>query len=358
MQNIGDRPFLAAVAAIVLLIGLGAQANAQTAPGPGPSPTPSPAPSPAPSGATTSSPAPSGEPLAAATHAALRSQTDIADRGLSDYLLWRLRGMAQALARTAAGDGSDGVVRGMSAGSPAQNFAAWGDATASYLKNDTAAFANEGYGVTALAGIDDAYGEHWLFGFNAGYVRTQLKVKALGGTKLEDGATLGPYLSYVFGPHVAVDSSFTYGRLGNSFTGSSSFDADRFTGAANVDLFADSGGFKLSGIIGYVYASENPATSGVPAIVNGFPTSQRYGAVKVSGEVAYPMGRAEPYLPLAYTYETTRPVDAVGRNTLTLGAGLRYQMSDSLNGSIQVTDDELRTHSRDDTVSANLRLSF
>jgi uncharacterized protein with beta-barrel porin domain len=351
MRRIRDGLLAFSLAAMVLLAGLGGEAQAQTTPGSSPFSA---------GGGTTGETGAvlSGEPLAAATHEALRAQTESGEAALSRYLLWRLRGMAQALSQTAAEDGGDGMLRGMSAGSPGQSFTTWGDASASYLKNDTSAFANEGYGVSGLAGIDTAYGEHWLFGFNAGYVRTELKVKAVGGTKLEDGAELGPYLSYVIGPHLAIDSSFTYARLGNSFSGASSFDADRFTGAANLDLFADSGGFKLSGVIGYVYASENPASAAVPALVNGFPTTQRYGAVKVGGEIAYPLGPAEPYLPLAYTYETTRPVDAVGHNTLTMGIGLRYQISDSFNSSLQVTDDEFRTHSRDDTVSASLRFSF
>jgi hypothetical protein len=343
------RMSCAAVAAVlVMLIGSSPGAQAQSAPPEDGNPSEVTVAAP--------TPAPSGEPIAAATHAAIRSESESLDMMLSDYFIWRLRHLAEALAQPTSGEG---VMRGMSAGSAPQNFSAWGDTTATfYLKNDTAAFANQGYTVTGLTGLDYAYGERWLFGFNAGYERTQLEVQAFGGTKIEDGPVVGPYLSYIFGPHVAADSSFTYARLGNSFTGASSFDADRFTGAGNIDLFADSGGFKLSGVIGYLYAAENPATAAVPAVINGFPTSQDYGAVKVSTEIAYPLGDAEPYLPLAYTYETTRPVDDVGRNTLTLGIGLRYHFSDALNGSLQATDDELRTHSRDDSVSANLRLSF
>ncbi len=299
-----------------------------------------------------------GEALGAATHAAIRSQSDMIRTVTSNYLRWRLRGMAQSESPSGTGQAPNGLIRGMSAGSPMQNLVAWGDASASYLKNDTTAFANEGYGVTGLVGLDTTYNENWLFGFSAGYARTELKVKALAGDKLEHGAVLGPYLSYVFGPHLAVDASFTYGRLSNSFPGASSFDADRFTGAANIDLFADAGGFRLSGVIGYLYAYESPTTSGVPTALNGFPTTQRYGAIKLSGEVAYPIGNFEPYLPVAYSYETTRPVDAVGRNTLTWGVGFRYRISDSLNAGIQATDDEFRSHSRDETFSASLRLSF
>lgn len=352
MRSLCDRIVVAAMAtAMVLLVGFTGRANAQSsAP---PTDTSSSAGSSSSSGLS-----PSGEPLAAATHSAIRSQSDSIDTALSDYLRWRLRDMAQSMSPAGTGEASDGLIRGMSAGSPMQNLVAWGDASTSYLKNDTSAFANEGYGVTGLVGLDSSFNENWLFGLSAGYAWTQLKVKALAGDKLEHGAVLGPYLSYVINPHLAVDASFTYGRLSNSFAGASSFDADRFTGAANVDLFADIGAFKLSGVVGYLYAYESPTTSSVPTVLNGFPTTQRYGAIKISGEAAYPVGNFEPYLPIAYTYETTRPVDAVGRNTITLGVGLRYRMSDSLNAALQATDDEFRSHSRDETFSANLRWSF
>lgn len=347
-----SRRGFAAVAAIVSVAGYASLADAQSCPiGTAGCTTTS-------SGGTSGGTSIDATPLAAATHAAIRDQSDTIDMALSDQLRWRLRAMGQAQAPARAGDADDGFVRGMSAGSPAQSFSAWADASASYLKNDTVAFANEGYGVTALSGLDYAHSDSWLFGFTAGYARTQLKVKALSGEKVEQGALLGPYLSYIVNEHVAVDSSFTYGRLDNSFTGSSSFDADRFTGAANLDLFGDRGGFKLSAVIGYLYAYESPATASAPTVVAGFPTTQRYGAVKVSTEVAYPIGKFEPYLPLAYSYETTHPVDAVGRDTVTLGIGVRYDVADSLRVGLQATDDELRTHSRDDVIAANLRFSF
>ena len=359
MRGVWDRVFIvfvpAIAAAMILGGGLIGRANAQSTCPPASSLCFTPPPS---TDAPPSEEPLPGEPLGAATHAAIRSQSDAIGMVLSDYLRWRLRGMAQSASPAGSGQATDGLIRGMSAGSPMQNLVAWGDASASYLKNDTTAFANEGYGVTGLVGLDSSFNQNWLFGFSAGYARTQLKVKALAGDKLEHGAVLGPYLSYIINPHLAVDASFTYGRLSNSFPGASSFDADRFTGAANLDLFADAGGSRLSGSIGYLYAYESPTASGVPTALNGFPTTQRYGAIKLSGEVAYPIGNFEPYLPIAYTYETTRPVDAVGHNTLTLGVGLRYRMSDSLNAGLQATDDEFRSHSRDETFSASLRWSF
>ncbi len=308
------------------------------------------------SGPSSPSP-PDPTPLAGAQFGALRSQVDGVDLAISRELRWRARAMAAALAPAGA-SGEDEPLRGLAAGSAMPSFGAWTDVSGSYLRNDTAAFHNVGHGVTALAGIDDALADRWLIGFQAGYVRTSLRVSALAVDRLEQGAVLGPYASYIINQHLALEGSLTYGRLANDTSTTSGFDSNRLTGSFGLDAFANAAGFKLTGGLDYVHAYESPTSSAAPSFADGFPTTQRYGNLKLSGEVAYPIDGFEPYLPLSYSYETTRPVDGTGRNAVRLGAGLRYGISDVLNAGLEASAELLRSHDENDTVTANLRYAF
>ncbi len=137
-----------------------------------------------------------------------------------------------------------------------------------------------------------------------------------------------------------------------------SFSSNRFVGAVNGNYFADIGPLSLTGFTGYTLAYEHaqhytdPTGTPFPSLVT------RYGAVKVGGEVSYPLGDAEPYLPISYEYQTTAPEDGAGRSALVVGLGLRYRFGDALKAGIAVTDEELRAHERNATIAANLRFTF
>ncbi|MFI4987173.1 MAG: autotransporter outer membrane beta-barrel domain-containing protein, partial [Alphaproteobacteria bacterium] len=216
------------------------------------------------------------------------------------------------------------IYSGMSAGSPDKKWGFWADGSGSYLSNNSKIAEFEGYGVTGLAGVDYNLDNRWLFGFSAGYVRTDVSVKAILGERIANGAQFGPYVSYVINQHFTVDGLFNYTRLANGVSGIGNFDSNRYTGAVNVNGFASAGGFGLTGFVGYAYAFENPDTAGVPAVIGGSPTTIHYGAVKIGGEAAYPMGNWEPYVPLTVEYQTTNTRDGTSRTGVTVGAGVRY----------------------------------
>jgi len=84
----------------------------------------------------------------------------------------------------------------------------------------------------------------------------------------------------------------------------------------------------------------------------------KYGAIRIGGEAAYPVGAWEPYVPLRFEYETTAPLDGTSRAALVVGAGLRYRWSDMLTGGLLFESTELKTHTRDMVISGHLRWSF
>ncbi len=246
---------------------------------------------------------------------------------------------------------------GMAAGSTDLKWGFWVDSSVGYLDDTSATAKFNGYGFTELTGVDYNLGNKWLLGFNGGYVRTDVHVPAIAGSRLEDGAQFGPYLSYIASSHVSGDLLFNYSRLSNSATGLASFNSNRYAGAANINFFYDVGGFSLTGFMGYIYAIENPTTT-APGLIGGVPTSIHYGAVKVGGEAAYPIDNFEPYIPLTVEYETTNPKDGTGRGVVIVGAGARYRFTDTIKGGIEVTSDEARSHSTNIVGAANLRISF
>ncbi|MFI5022077.1 MAG: autotransporter outer membrane beta-barrel domain-containing protein [Alphaproteobacteria bacterium] len=280
-----------------------------------------------------------------------------------DIITARIRSISRDIAissgtaQTGELDERPSFYSGMAAGSTDLKWGFWIDSSGTYLADSSPIAKFNGFGFDELAGIDYNLDNKWLFGFNAGYVRTDVHIPVIAGSRLEDGAQVGPYISYVASSHVTGDLLFNYSRLSNSATGLASFNSDRYAAAGNINFFYDVGGFSLTGFMGYTYAIENP-TSMAPGLIGGVPTSIHYGAVKVGGEAAYPIDNFEPYIPLTVEYETTNPRDGTGRGVVIVGAGARYRFTDAIKGGIEVTSDELRSHSTNIVGAVNLRISF
>ncbi|HYB55392.1 MAG TPA: autotransporter outer membrane beta-barrel domain-containing protein, partial [Alphaproteobacteria bacterium] len=229
-------------------------------------------------------------------------------------------------ARQSMADDPWGSSSGVSAGAPAKNWGFWSDGSGSYLDDNNAAVVKySGSGITALAGVDYNLDNLWLFGFNAGYVRTDLNIPTLPGRRLANGLQLGPYISYIISSHFSADGIFNYTRLSNAASTLGHFDSDRFTGALNVNAYYDVEPFSLTGYFGYAYAVESPDSPTAPLTVAGMPTNIHYGTLKVGGEAAYPIGKFEPYLPVTFEYETTQTHDGTGRVAVVTGLGARYR---------------------------------
>lgn len=298
--------------------------------------------------------------IAGTSHATARAQV----QSMINILSNRIGSISRDIAQSRGGgdqqsSGSPSSYSGLSAGTAAKDWGVWADGSGSYLRNDSSVAAFRGYGVTTLTGIDYVYRDTWVAGFTGGYVRTDVAVSALQGSKVSQGAALGPYLSYIINDHFTVDGIFTYNRLSNDTggIGASSFNSNRYTTALNVNAFWESKAIKWTGTFGYAYALELPSAS-APASIGGVPTTIHYGAISIGGEAAYPIGRFEPYIPLTFQYETTQTRDGTGRAGVLIGAGARYQIQDTIKAGFQVLTEQLRTHSQNVTGSANLRFTF
>ncbi len=307
-------------------------------------------------------PASTEQAIAATSQGILRDQA----RAVSNMIGERLRDISRDLARGQATGTTTGraAQSGLSAGTDSARYGVWADASGSFIKNDAAGKAYQGSSTIALSGLDAVIGNSWVVGFVAGYNRADLEFRSLNGTRLSQGSVVGPYVSYVFNEHFTVDGNINYARLSNDVTVGpspvlhSSFASDRYAAAVNGNYFTDVGSFSLTGFAGYTLAYEHAQHFADP-IGEPYPAlSTRYGALKLGGEISYPMGNAEPYLPLTYEYQTSAPEDGTNRSSLLVGIGLRYRIDDALKAGIVATDEELRSHERNATIAANLRLTF
>ena len=250
---------------------------------------------------------------------------------------------------------------GLSAGSDTTRWGMWANGSGSFLRNDSAGNAFNGPSVVAMAGIDYILDRQWIFGLSAGYTHADLALSPSVINRKVDGAVVGPYAAYILSPNWSVDALFNWTSLSNDITAplpfpAGSYHSNRWTGASNLNYFTTYNGFKLTGFGGYAYSWEGGRTNLI--LPSSLANNVRYGALRIGGEAAYPMGALEPYLPLRFEYETTTPNDGTSRAALVVGAGVRYRWSDLLTGGLLFESTELKTHTRDMVVSGHLRWSF
>ena len=200
--------------------------------------------------------APSAKSAAAAT---VHSQALAATTMISDRVRSVSRDLASGLGQPSGGPGAS-TYRGMSAGSADTRWGVWGDASGSFIGNNSSV-GYDGTSVVALSGFDYIVDPNWLVGFNAGYTNGQLGLKSFTGTRTSNGALVGPYASYIISPNFSVDGLFNYTRLSNNIATvapgpTGGFSSNRYTGAANLNAYTESDGIKLTLFTGYAYTYE------------------------------------------------------------------------------------------------------
>ena len=316
--------------------------------------------------------------LATSTIGEIRSQTNAVIDQITARMRWVIRDLATLedipdampgdtiiLDNFSSNEPLPSKYRGLSAGSPDSRWGVWASGSGSFLGNNTST-GYSGSSEVGLAGLDLLASRQWLLGFVAGYTHADLTLTPTAVSRPSrqvDGGLVGPYASYIINPHMAVDALFNYTSLGNSISAptplpNGGYHSNRVTGAAHFNVFTNYNALKLTGFGGYAYTWEGGPTSSVIGPGFGLANNVRYGAIRLGGEVSYHLGNFEPYLPLTFEYETTKPNDGTSRAAVVVGGGLRYRWNDTLAGELLCETTEIRTHSRDVLISAHLRQSF
>jgi hypothetical protein len=299
--------------------------------------------------------------VASTTQGALRDETRTTVRIIDQHL----RDVGRDLARGRRTGFLEDGASGLAAGSDAARISVWADVAGSYLKNTAAgAKAYQGWSVTGMSGLDVVLGNAWVAGLAAGYARGDFSVPALNGTRSNSGPVVGPYASYVINEKFTVDGSFTFSRQTNDLLSAGTpnnlrhFSSDRWATSVNGNYFFDVGKVNVVSFLGYTYAFEHQRGSADSAKVQLTSANVRYGAFKLGGEFSYPIGNFEPYIPLTYEYQMTQVTDGTSHSDLLVGIGVRYTAGDNLKLGLLGTSEQFRRRQRDDSIAANLRLSF
>jgi len=242
----------------------------------------------------------------------------------------------------------------------------WLSGAPAWLKNDATGFAFNGYGVSTLTGIDYNFGNGWIAGFDAGYVRTDVKVQAMAGNRVVNGAQAGPYATYIISDVLTANASFSYTRSVNDTNGNnnglgvpanSSYYSNSYSGTAALNAYGVWNGFGLTGTLGFTYSADFPTTL-IPQPIGGVATTVHTGSLAAVGQVDYRIDKFDPYIPISVIYLTTPTQDGTGRTGLNLGIGTRYYFDNKVQASFQVTTQQFRSHSQNVTGIASLYWTF
>jgi hypothetical protein len=187
-------------------------------------------------------------------------------------------------------------------------------------------------------------------------------LRSITGRRRVNGAVIGPYAAYIIDKNFSVDAQVNYTSLSNGLVipvlgVDNNFHGDRVTGALNGNAFFDFDDYRLTAFAGYAYSFEHNDSPNVP-LFGPLARNLRLGMFKVGAEVGRVFGSWEIYVPLTFEYETTAIIDQSTRAALVVGAGTRYQWSDTVKFGLLVTTTEIKQHTQDLVIGGNLNVSF
>lgn len=218
---------------------------------------------------------------------------------------------------------------GLSSGDLLGGWSAWVNYRGSWYDSDFV-FNNESLAYDAdtdrgTVGLDRLiYDDRFLVGLSLGYEDTDTDTFYNGGGQDSDGFTIAPYGAWLINDNFSIDVSGGYTPLEydqervsptDGTTTSSSFDADRWFFATNLNALAIVNNWVLGGRIGFLYTQEQQDGY----VETGSAASAAAGTVRtvddrdidltqlvLGGDIAYSFGALEPYALLIYRNDLSR----------------------------------------------------
>jgi hypothetical protein len=264
------------------------------------------------------------------------------------------------------------------------------DATSDFASaGATLGFESDGH--SGLAGADRLFfGDRLLLGLSGGYTTLSADTVHNGGGEEHDGYTLAPYAALLLSDIFSIDASGGYAALDydqhrvsptDGTATRSSFDADRWFIAGNVNASVTRGSWLGSLRVGAAHASERQdayAESGSAAsALGGTLRSVREREIHltqlvVGGEAAYSGSNVEPYVMVAYHNDLDREDDTgaggmpgafsvvqpTDDDEVQLGLGLRCYTQRGVTATLEYLRVEGREDFDLDSVMATLRLAL
>ncbi len=292
------------------------------------------------------------------------------ERRVSDVL----RGFARGLVRTDSGV-MYGYNSGINAGDGASGFGAWVSYSYSDFENDFALTAFDGTRHGVLVGVDFMPWDNTVLGLAGGYEMNDIDTDFNAGEQETEGYTIATYFGTLLTDTWSIDFSLGYSLMetdqfrtapGSTTRISSSPDADRMFGAANINGLWFFGNWILGARTGALYArnEEDSFVESDGTLISDNTT--RLGQWNIGGDVTYRLGNFEPYVRGSYEYDFKQTnIGLIGGtqpsfddDNYLVGAGIRYFGDNGLSGNIEWYKRLDRDDFEEDSINFTIRGEF
>ena len=274
-----------------------------------------------------------------------------------------------------AGSGMQ-VGEGKSAGGGERRVGVWTNVAYSNIEDDLSSTAYDGNAYSLLVGADYRVSDRFLVGLAIGYENIDLDTTFNRGDIEADGFTVAPYAGYVINRYFTVDVSGGYTDSDTDMTRTSpasgspitgQMDSSRWFVGGNLNAHYRINRISLLGRAGLLYATENQDAFTESDTTFNPERDIDLGQLRIGGQVAYNIGKVQPYLTGTYEYDFNREVVVVGagqatpandRSGFEVGGGVRFALSDRVSGGIEGSTHVGRDDFSSTSVSGNVRIKF
>ena len=291
---------------------------------------------------------------------AIGGATDTGDLGAKSFYAGRV---------TQAGEGK-------SAGGGERRVGVWANVAYSDIEDDLSSTAYDGNLFSLLVGADYRVSDRFLVGLAIGYENIDVDTTFNRGDIEADGVTVAPYAGYVINRYFTVDVSGGYTDSdtdmsrtspisGSVITGQ--MDSSRWFVGGNLNAHYQVNRISLLGRAGLLYATETQDAFTESDTTFNPERDIDLGQLRIGAQIAYRMGKVQPYVTGTFEYDFNREKIVVGagqatpandRSGFEVGGGVRFALSDRVSGGIEGSTHVGRDDFSSTSVSGNVRIKF
>jgi hypothetical protein len=268
--------------------------------------------------------------------------------------------------------------KGMAAGSAAKAWNVWGNAT----DNDTRqtydvltvgtskTINNSADVLNAIVGADYALSQTLVIGLSGAFDRGSGSGRNSVGSQNDlssHGYQIAPYLGLQLSKDLALDASAGFGTGKLTMGGSVTAESDRWFAGANLSYSHWMGNIQLLGRLGYLHGEEQYSDSKIGgATVTRTAATNKVEQVRAGVQAGYWMNGVMPYVGLSYSNDLRRTTtltaadyDPIGKAAWVWTVGVSFlSLASDLTGGISYSQEEDRTHQKNNTLIANIGVRF
>ncbi|MBN2808863.1 MAG: autotransporter outer membrane beta-barrel domain-containing protein [Deltaproteobacteria bacterium] len=268
-------------------------------------------------------------------------------------------------------------ISGISAGDAAPQYGFWVNAGYTDWKIDSRNEESDGELATLIAGADYKITDKIVLGFSLAYENSDIDTDYNDGWVEQDGVTLAPYMAIVFNEYLSFDATLGYAWLntdqerdkgvGNKVK--SSLDSNRYFASARLNAYYNVENLKLSGVLGWLYATEDQDSFTENDGNEVDSNSVHLGQLSLGSEVSYDFVGWEPYLSATFVYDyqyddvKSKGYDDIDQSnyddtSFEVNPGVRIRFNNNLSADLQGGFVLGRNDYDEYSISANLRYEF